>query len=110
KDRRRTTDPDVGTKTNRCDPRWTRRLHRMVVRIENGHQISDQAIVTDDDVVSGHDCGTSVYEDTLAEHKRAILGSAQLNRYRLAAQEQASALDRSGGEEHRKPPVHSHDG
>jgi hypothetical protein len=108
KDRRRTTDPDVGTKTNWRNPGWTRRLCGMVVRVENSRQVPDQAIVTDNDTVIGHDSRTSVDEDTLAEHKGAILGSAHFDWYRLRAQEQASARDRSGGDKHRVPPIHNH--
>jgi len=110
KDSHRTTDPDVGTKTNWRKPGWTRRLDGVVVRVENGRQVPNQAIVTDHDAVSGHNSGTSVDEDTLAEHKGTILGSAQLDWYRLTPQEQASAGDRSGGEEDRPPTIHSHDG
>jgi len=110
KDRRRTTDPDVATKTNWRKPGGTRRLHGMVVRVENCHQVPDQAIVTDFDAVAGHDRGTGVDEDTFAEHKGATLGSTQLDWYRLAAQEQASARDRSSGEEHWVMPIDSHDG
>jgi hypothetical protein len=95
KDRRRTTDPDIGTKTNWRNPGWTRRLCGMVVRVENSRQVPDQAIVTDSDTVTSHDSCTSVDEDTLAEHKGAILGSAHLDWYRLTAQEQASD-DRPG--------------
>jgi hypothetical protein len=36
------------------------------VRIENGHQVPNQAIVTDHDAVIGHDRGINVDEDTLA--------------------------------------------
>jgi hypothetical protein len=82
----------------------------MVVRVENGHQVPDQAIVTDHDAVIGHDRSTGVDEDPLAEDKGAMLASAHLDWYRLTAQEQASARDRSGGDEHRVPPIHSHDG
>ena len=82
----------------------------MVVRVENGYQVPDQGIVTDFDAVIGHDRGTSVDEDTLAEDKGAVLGSAQLDWYRLAAQGQASARDRSGRDEHRVPPIHSNNG
>jgi hypothetical protein len=85
KDRRRTTDPDVGTKTNWRNAGWTRRFCGMVVRVENSRQVPDQAIVTDKDTVIGHDSRTSVDEDTLAEHKGAILGSAHLDWYRLRA-------------------------
>ena len=106
KDRRRTTDPDVGTKSNWRNAGWTRRLYAMVVRVENSHQIPDQAIVTDNDTVGGHDGRTTV--DTLAEHKGAILGSAHLDWHRLAAQEQASACNRSGGDKHWVPPLHNH--
>jgi hypothetical protein len=63
KDRCRTTDPDVNTKTNWCSQGWTRRLRGMVVRVENRHQVPNQAIVTDFDAVSGHDRGPSVDED-----------------------------------------------
>jgi hypothetical protein len=108
KDRRRTTDPDVGTKPNWRNPGWTRRLYGMVVRVENSHQIPDQAIVTDNDTVSGHDSRTTVDEDTLAEHKGAILGSPHLDWHRLAAQEQTSACNRSGGDKHWVPPLHNH--
>ena len=104
KDRCRTTDPDVGTKTNWRNPGRARRFQGMVVGVENGHQVPDQAIVTEYDAVIGHDRGTSVDEDTLAEHKGAIWASAHLDRYRLAAQEQTSARDRSSGEEHRCRP------
>jgi hypothetical protein len=65
----------------------------MVVRVENGHQVPDQAIVTEHNALIGHDRGTSVDEDTFAEHKGSILGSAQLYWDRLTAQEQASARD-----------------
>src|SRR4051812_10616510 len=82
----------------------------MVVRVKNGHQIPYQATVTDHDAVIGHDGGASVDEDTLADHKGAIPGSSHLDWDRLTAQEQASALDRSAGDEHRVPPIHSHDG
>jgi hypothetical protein len=51
---------------------------------KNSRQVPDQAIVTDHDAVRGH-------EDTLAEHKGAVLASAQLDRYRLTSLEQASA-------------------
>jgi hypothetical protein len=82
----------------------------MMVRVKNGHQIPDQAIVTDFNAVIGDDRGTSVDEDTLTEYKAAVLGSAHLDWYRLTAQEQASARNRSGCEEHWAPPVDSHDG
>jgi hypothetical protein len=65
----------------------------MVVRVENGHQVPYQAIVTDDYAMIGHDGGTSVDEDTLAKHKGAMLGSAHLDRNGLTTQEQASARD-----------------
>jgi hypothetical protein len=110
KDHRRAADPDVGTKTNWRKPSWTRWLHGMVVGVENGYQVADQAIVTDYDAVIGYDRGTSVDEDTLAEHKGTILGGAHLDWYRLAAQEQASTRDRSCGDEDRMPPINSHDG
>jgi hypothetical protein len=110
KDCRRTTDPDVGAETNWRKPGWTRRLDRMVVRVENGHQVPDQAIVTDDNAVIVHDRGTSVDKDTLAEHKGTILGCTHLDWNRLTAQEQAPARDRSAGDEHRVPPIHAHDG
>jgi hypothetical protein len=67
----------------------------MVVRVENRCQVPDQAIVTDNDTVIGHANRTSVDKDTLAEHKGAILGSTYLDWYRLRAQEQTSARDRS---------------
>ena len=71
----RTTDPDVGTKTNWRNPGWTRRLCGMVVRVENRCQVPDQAIVTDNDTVIGHANRISVDKDTLAEHKGAILAA-----------------------------------
>jgi hypothetical protein len=58
----------------------------MVIGVENGYQIPDQAIVPDLDAVSCHDRGADVDEHTLAEHKRGIPGSAQLDWYSLAAQ------------------------
>jgi hypothetical protein len=67
----------------------------MVVRVENRCQVPDQAIVTDNDTVIGHANRISVDKDTLAEHKGAILGSTYLDWYRLRAQEQTSARDRS---------------
>jgi hypothetical protein len=82
----------------------------MEVTVEDGRQIADQAIVTDHNAVVGHDRGTGVDEDALAELKGAILGSAQLDWHRLTAQEQASACDQSGGVEHWVSPIHSHDG
>jgi hypothetical protein len=82
----------------------------MVVRVKNGHQVSDQAMVADLDAVIGHDRGTGVDEDTLAEHKGAILASAQLDWDRLTAQEQASTRDRPAGDEHRASSVHGNDG
>jgi hypothetical protein len=82
----------------------------MVVGVENGHQVPEPAIITECNAVIGYDRGTRVDEDTLAEHERAIFAGAQLDWYRLTAQKQASALDRSGREEHRPPPIHSHDG
>jgi len=57
RDRRRTTDPDIGATTNRRNPDWTRWLHAMVVRVENGYQVSDRAIVTDYHAMIGHDRG-----------------------------------------------------
>ena len=93
KDRHRTTDPDVGTETNWRNPGWTRWLHGMMVKVENGHQVPNQTTITDYNAVIGYDRGTSVDEDTLAEHKGAILGSAQLDWYGRTAQEQASACD-----------------
>jgi hypothetical protein len=75
----------------------------MVVRVENRCQVPDQAIVTDNDTVIGHANRTSVDKDTLAEHKGAILGSTHLDCYRLGAQEQTSARDRSS----RVPPLQS---
>ena len=82
----------------------------MVVRIENGHEVAEPAIVTEYDAVVGHDRGASVDEDPLAEHKGTIWASANLDWDCLAAQEQASASDRSGREDHRAPPIHSHKG
>src|SRR6185312_13753543 len=110
KDRSRTANPDVHTKTNGSKPNWTRRLDRMEVSVENGCQVSDQAIVSDNDALIGYDRGTTVDEDALAQHERAIPGSTQLDWYRLAAQEQAAACDRSGGVEHRELPIDSHHG
>jgi hypothetical protein len=108
KDRGGTTDPDVGTKPNWRNSGWTRRLCGMVVTVENSRQVPDQAIVTNNDTVSCHDSRTTVDEDTLAEHKGAILGSADFDWYRLRAQIQASACNRSGGDKHRVPPIHNH--
>jgi hypothetical protein len=65
----------------------------MVVRVEDRHQVPDQAIVTDYDVVIRYDRGTSIDEDAFAEHKGAVLACAHLNRYRLTAQVQAPASD-----------------
>jgi len=110
KDRCRSTDPDVDTETNWRDPGRTRRFQGMVVGVKNGHQVPEPAIVTEYDAVIGHDRGTSVNEDTLAEHEGTIWASAHLDWDGLAAQEQASALDRSGREDHRAPPIHSHEG
>ena len=110
KDRCRSTDPDVDTETNWRDPGRARRFQGMVVGVKNGHQVPEPAIVTEYDAVIGHDRGTSVDEDTLAEHKGAMLGSAHLDWYCLTAQEQASARDRSGGDQYRMPPIHRHDG
>jgi hypothetical protein len=83
KDRHRTTNPDIGTKANWRKPGRARRLDGMVVRVENRHQIPDQAIVTDFDAVIGHDRGTSVDEDTLAEDKEPCLAAPQGNESRL---------------------------
>jgi hypothetical protein len=58
----------------------------MVVRVENGYQVPDQAIVADNYAVSGHDRGTSVDEDALAEHKGTILAGAQLDWNRFTTQ------------------------
>ena len=44
-----------------------------MVRIEDGHQVADQTIVADFGAVIGHDRGTSVDEDSLAEHEGAML-------------------------------------
>jgi hypothetical protein len=110
KDGCRTTDPDVVTKTNWRHPDWTRRLKGMVIRVENGHQVPDAAIVTDYDAMISHDRGTGVDEDALADHKGSIAAGAHLDWYCLTAQEQASALDRSEGDKHRMQPIHSHDG
>jgi hypothetical protein len=110
KDRCRSTDPDVDTETNWRDPRRTRRFQGMVVGVENGHQIPEPAIVTEYDAVIGYDRGTRVDEDTLAEHEGAIWAGAHLDWDVLAAQEQASALDRSCHKELRAPPVHRHNG
>ncbi len=54
--------------------------------------------------------GNQGLADTLAEHEGTIWASAHLDWDGLAAQEQASALDRSGREDHRAPPIHSHEG
>jgi hypothetical protein len=48
----------------------------MEVRVENGHQVPNQAIVTDLDTVSGDYRCASVDEDTFAEHEGAIFASA----------------------------------
>ena len=82
----------------------------MVVRVENGYEVSNQTIVAEDYAVGGHDSGTGVNKDTLAEHKGSTLGSAHLNRHCLTAQKQTSTGDRAKGEKHRLSPVHSHDG
>jgi hypothetical protein len=110
KDRRRTTDPDVGAKTNWRKPGWMRRLHGMEVTVENGRQVPDQAIVSDHDATIGNNRGTGVNEDTLAQHEGAIPGRAQLDWYRLAAKVQASARDGSVSEQHGPPTIHRHDG
>lgn len=107
-DRRGTTDPDVGTKTNRREPGWLRRFDRMMIGVENGHQVTNQATVAEYDAASCHDRGAGVDEYALAEHKRAILGRAEFDWYRLATQKQPTALDRSGCEEHRVFPVDGH--
>jgi hypothetical protein len=65
----------------------------MMVKVENGHQVPNQTTVADCYAVIGHDRGSSVNENTLTEHKGAILGSAQLDWYGRTAQEQASACD-----------------
>jgi hypothetical protein len=73
----------------------------MVVRVENSYQIAQPAIIAENDALIGYDRGTSVDEDALAQHQGTIWASANLNWDRLAAQQQASALDRSGRDEHR---------
>ncbi len=82
----------------------------MVVRVENGHQVPDQAMVHDHDAVIGDDRGASGDEDTVAEQQGTILASSHLDQDRLGTQEQAPTLDRSARDEHRVPPIHSHDG
>jgi hypothetical protein len=85
KDYRRSTDPYVSTKTDGCNPGWTQRLQGMVVRIENGHQVSNQAIVANYDAMIRYDRGTSVDKDALAEHKRSVRCGAHFDWYRLTA-------------------------
>jgi len=58
----------------------------MMVGVENRRQVSDQAIITDLDVMIGNDRSASVYENLLAEHKRAALGGAYFDWYSFAAQ------------------------
>jgi hypothetical protein len=82
----------------------------MVIRVKNGHQIPDAAIVTDYDAMISHDRGTSVDEDALADHKSSIVASADLDWYCLTAQKQASAFNRSEGDKHRMQSIDSHDG
>src|SRR5438445_1394142 len=67
KDRRSTTDPDVGTKPNWRKPGWTRRLYGMVPIVKNGHKVPYKAMATDRDAVIGHNRGTGVDENTLAK-------------------------------------------
>jgi hypothetical protein len=82
----------------------------MVVRIENGHEVPDPAIVPQYYAEIGHDGGTGVDKDPFAYYQGSIWASANLDRDRLAAQAQTSALDRSGREEHRAPPIHRDEG
>jgi hypothetical protein len=82
----------------------------VVVGVKNGHQIAEPAIVTQYDAVIRHDRGTRVDEDALAEYEGATWAGADLDWDSLAAEEQAAALDRPGREDHRAPPIHSHEG
>lgn len=54
---------------NRRNPCWGRRLQGVVVGVENRHQVPEQAIVTDYDLMVGYHGGTGVDEDTFAKHK-----------------------------------------
>jgi hypothetical protein len=107
KDSRGTTDPYVVTKSNRRNPRWTRRFQGMMVGVENCRQVSDQTIVTDLDAMIGYDGCTSVDENLLADHKGTIFGGTYFDWYGLAAETQASACDRPTGDKHRTPSVYS---
>jgi hypothetical protein len=64
-----------------------------MVGVENGHQVSDKAVVAHLDAMSSHDCGTSIDKNLFAEHKTSILGGADFNWYCFAAQAQTSACD-----------------
>ena len=110
KDCCRSTDPDVGSKTNWRDPGRARRFQGVVVGVKNGHQIAEPAIVTQYDAVIRHDRGTRVDEDALAEYEGATWAGADLDWDSLAAEKQTAALDRPGREDHRAPPIHSHEG
>jgi hypothetical protein len=110
KDCCRTAHPHVHTKANRSDPGWTRRLQCVMVGVENGRQVPDQAIVTDLDAMKSHDRGASVNEDLFAEHKTPILGCADFDRYCFAAQAQTFACDYPAGDEHWLSSIYRHDG
>src|ERR1700722_10533424 len=109
-DGRRTTDPHVGTKTNRGNPYRNRRFQGVMVGVENGSQVSNQTIVADLDAMIGHDRSTGVDKYVLAEHKRTMFGRTHLNWNRLAAQTQAPARDRAAGNEHWVPTIYGHNG
>lgn len=96
-DRCRTADPDVGTKTNRANPRRMRRFQLMEVCVEDGYEVSNKTIVANDYAVGGHDRGPRVHKDTLAQYKGTILGSSHFYRNRLTAQKQTSAGNRANG-------------
>jgi hypothetical protein len=70
---------------NRRNPCWGRRFQGVVVGVENRHQVPEQAIVTDYDLMVGYHGGTGVDEDTFAKHKRAVRRGANLDWDRLAA-------------------------
>src|SRR5262249_6937356 len=95
---------------NRRDSCWSRRLQGMMVGVENGRQVSYQAIVADLDPMICYNGSTSVDEHLLADQKGTTFGGTHFDRYGLTAQTQASACDRPTGDEHRPSPVYDHDG
>ncbi|MFA5956089.1 hypothetical protein [Hyphomicrobium sp.] len=82
----------------------------MMIRIKYSYEIPYKAVIADYYVMICYNSCPGIDKDPFAENQGRILGCADFDRHRLAAQKQAAACNRSSGEDDRTHAVHSYHG